>query len=126
MIGYLASEKVYSFMKVDNVDKLEFERIDHTEISEGDEVILTYDAHDYDSDGAGVLGEVIETPRDHPEIFEEHNRPMVDFVLHGKDGNKYTWHVDNAYVTGPNEGKGSDIGKMKGFYPVEARTIIED
>lgn len=113
-------------MKIEYVDTMQFEKIDLENISEGDRVIMTYSAHNYERDGAGVLGEVIKTPRDHPEIFEEFDRPVVDFVIQGEDGNRYKWEVDNGYVTGPNEGRGSDIGKMTGFYPPKSQKKVED
>lgn len=108
-------------MKIPFVDTLSFDKIDLEDISEGDEVIMAYNAHNYDRDGAGIIGKVVETPRNHPDVFEKYDRPMVDIVIEGRDGNRYRWEVDNGYVTGSNEGKGSDIGKMTGFYPATAR-----
>lgn len=110
------------------------DRLSPSRITEGDEVIMKINAHDWKHTGSLLEGKVIDAPDKRTrEFWRDGNRPMVDVAVEGKiindrrEGDEWPtdtvvwrYHVDNGYVTGPidkpNRPSRSDIGRISGFY----------
>jgi len=108
----------------------ERERVEATNLSEGDRVFMGVSLHGLTDDvpgtqydeaihQSGVVGEVTEALSDfEAEMLEENRTPMANVKVESDDGHTFTWNVDNGYVIGYNEKHGmtTDVGKIAGFY----------
>ena len=103
-------------------------KVDLRNVEEGDTVTMGLNAHDYESSGSCLTGEIIDLPSDGDLdiLYEGDYRPMTDVAVEGKEtGTVWRWNVDNGYVIGPVDAEDrpprSDIGKVGGIYSPAAR-----
>lgn len=104
-----------------SIDEKQNAKINPGDLSVGDVVVLSTTPHGEDIENILTV-EIVETPRESTkELLRDGERAMADIRFEDKDGESYTFHCDNGYVTGYHSGleRSSDIAKGAVFYALE-------